>query len=141
MSATENKKLLQGVFAATAEGDFQPWIAALADDVRWILTGSTPFSRTYEGKAEVMAKLLGPLQAQIDGRLRLTAVRMVGEGDTVVVEARGQSVTRAGQPYNNTYCMVFRLEGGAVRELTEYMDTALVNTTFARRPPAEAARA
>jgi len=138
MGTTENKKLLQDVFAAMAEGDSRPLIAALADDVRWTLTGSTPFSRTYEGKAEVLAKLLGPLQAQIDGRLRLRAVRVLGEGDTVVVEARGESVTKAGRPYNNTYCMVFRLEGGLVRELTEYMDTALVNTTFARPAAARA---
>jgi len=27
---------------------------------------------------------------------------------------------------------VFRLEGGQVRALTEYMDSALVNTTFGR---------
>ena len=132
MSVTENKKLLQDVFDAMAEGDSRPLIAALADDVRWTLMGSTPFSRTYEGKADVLAKLLGPLQAQIDGRLRLTAQRILAEGDTVVVEARGASMTRAGLPYNNGYCMVFRVEGGAVRELTEYMDTALVMATFAR---------
>ena len=138
MGTAENKKLLQDVFAAMAGGDSRPLIAALAEDVRWTLTGSTPFSRTYEGKAEVLAKLLGPLQAQIDGRLRLRALRVLGEGDTVVVEARGESVTKAGQPYNNAYCMVFRLEGGLVRELTEYMDTALVNTTFARPAAARA---
>ena len=132
MSASENKKLMQDVFEAMAEGDSRPLVAALADDVRWTLTGSTPFSRTYEGKADVLDKLLGPLREQIDGRLRLRAVNIVGEGDTVVVEARGEAVTKRGKPYNNSYCMVFRLEGGRVRALTEYMDSALVNTTFGR---------
>lgn len=132
MSTGENKKLLQDVFAAMAEGDSGPLVAALADDVRWTLLGSTPFSRTYEGKADVLDKLLGPLRAQIDGRLRLRAVNIVGEGDTVVVEARGEAVTRRGKPYNNAYCMVFHLEGGRVRALTEYMDSALVNATFGR---------
>lgn len=137
MSTGANKKLLQDVFDAMAEGDSGPLVAALADDVRWTLLGSTPFSRTYEGKADVLEKLLGPLRAQIDGRLRLRAVNIVGEGDTVVVEARGEAVTRRGQPYNNAYCMVFRLEGGRVRALTEYMDSALVNATFAQRPSAD----
>lgn len=36
------------------------------------------------------------------------------------------NVTKAGVPYNNTYCFVFRLADGKVREVTEYMDTALV---------------
>lgn len=35
-------------------------------------------------------------------------------------------MTTAGKPYNNTYCYVIRLEGGKLRELTEYLDTALV---------------
>ena len=48
-------------------------------------------------------------------------------GDIVVVEARGQVMTKSGQPYNQTYCYVLRLSDGQVQELTEYLDTDLVN--------------
>jgi uncharacterized protein len=34
--------------------------------------------------------------------------------------------TKNGKPYNNEYCYVIRLAGGQMRELTEYLDTALV---------------
>jgi ketosteroid isomerase-like protein len=43
----------------------------------------------------------------------------------VVVEARGDNVTKVGVPYCNTYCFVFRLEGGKLKEVTEYRDTEL----------------
>ena len=132
MGAAENKQVLQRAFEELALGNSEAFIAALGDDVRWTVTGTTPFSRTFEGKPVVLAKLLGPLRAEIDGRMKLTAQRMVAEGDFVVVEARGQSTTRSGQEYNNRYCMVCRMEGGLVRELTEYLDTALVEATFSR---------
>jgi uncharacterized protein len=35
--------------------------------------------------------------------------------------------TKAGKPYNQTYCYVCRVADGEVRELTEYLDTDLVN--------------
>ena len=64
---------------------------------------------------------LGPF-----GRIRVTATRLVAEGDLVIVEAKGSNTTKAGKPYNNTYCFVFRVTGGKLQEVTEYMDTQLV---------------
>lgn len=48
----------------------------------------------------------------------------------MIVESSGQVVTTAGEPYNNTYCEIFRLAGGEVKEVTVYLDTALINTVF-----------
>ena len=45
----------------------------------------------------------------------------------MVVEARGEVTTKSQKPYNQTYCYVFQLAHGEVRELTEYLDTDLVN--------------
>jgi hypothetical protein len=47
-----------------------------------------------------------------------------------VVEFRGRAMTKAGRPYNNTYCYVFRLADGQVAEITEYLDTQLVATAL-----------
>jgi len=35
-------------------------------------------------------------------------------------------------PYNNTYCNVYRIADGKIRQLTEYLDTELVTTAFGR---------
>ncbi len=50
MSAAENKKLIQDVFAAWASGDGAAFFNILADDVRWTVIGSCPVSRTYTSK-------------------------------------------------------------------------------------------
>jgi ketosteroid isomerase-like protein len=60
----------------------------------------------------------------------MVAQRILADGDFVVVEARGANVTKTGAPYNNNYCFVFRLAGGKLAEVTEYMDTELVTAAL-----------
>jgi hypothetical protein len=127
MAAAEHKQLLQDAFAELANGNGQPFMDALADDVRWTVIGSSPWSRTYSGKPEVVQQLMRPLFSQFADQYTARAIRVIAEDDLVVVEARGQVNTKSGRPYNQTYCYVFRLADGQVRELTEYLDTELVN--------------
>jgi uncharacterized protein (TIGR02246 family) len=127
VGAAENKQLMQRVFAELADGNGQPFLDVLADDARWTVIGSSPWSRTYEGKRAITVELMRPLFRQFADQYRARAIRIVAEDDVVVVEARGEVMTKSGEPYNQTYCYVFQLADGEVRELTEYLDTALVN--------------
>jgi uncharacterized protein len=126
MNAAENKALMRDVFDELAEGNGRPFVDVLSDDVRWSVIGTTDWSGSWEGKASVRAKLLDPLFDQFATRYRSRAVRLIAEGDYVVIECRGDVVTKRGQPYRNTYCYVCRLGDGEVHELTEYCDTELL---------------
>src|SRR3954449_6088316 len=139
VDAAENKAVMQEVFDALGEGDGRPFVESLADDIRWGIIGSTEWSGTWEGKRAVRAKLLDPLFAQFATRYRNRAIRLIAEGAYVVIECRGDVTTKSGRPYRNTYCYVCRLEGGRVRELTEYCDTELLATAL--NPPSSAAAA
>jgi len=130
MSATENKQLLQDIFAALAEGNSRPLVDAMAEDFCWTVTGTTKWSKTYAGKQAVLTELFGTLRSRIAGHIRTAGDRFIAEDDCVVVEARGHNTTVAGQPYNNRYCFVFRLSGGKLKEVTEYLDTELVTATL-----------
>ena len=57
---------------------------------------------------------------------------LIAEGDYVALQARGNSRTKSGGTYNNTYCQVFRIANGKVQEATEYLDTELVTTAFGK---------
>ncbi|HKN70269.1 MAG TPA: nuclear transport factor 2 family protein [Terriglobales bacterium] len=126
MGARENKQLMQQIFEELSKGNSEPLVASMADDFRWTVTGTTKWSRTYEGKQSVLVELFGPLRARINGRMRTTAHRLIAEGDFVVVEARGSNTTKSGVPYNNNYCFVFRLSDNQLKEVIEYFDTELV---------------
>jgi uncharacterized protein len=133
MSAGENKQLLRAIFSELAKGNTKPFRDAMADDFSWTVTGTTEWSGTYSGKRTVLSELMGPLFAQFAGRYTNTAQRFIADGDHVVVECRGRVRTKAGTPYNNSYCYVCRLADGKLEELTEYLDTELVATALA--PP------
>ena len=135
MGASENKQFIEGVFDELAEGNGQPFMDMLADDVRWAAIGSSPWSRTYEGKQAIVDELMRPLFRQFAGRYTARAIRIIAENEFVVVEARGEVATKSGLPYNQSYCYVLRLSDGKVHELTEYLDTDLVNQALERPEP------
>ncbi len=132
MTDTDNKAMLQRVFAETAKGNGRPFVEMLADDVCWTIIGATAWSRTYEGKDAVLKDLLSPLNANFAGPNVVTAERFIAEGDVVVVEGRNHSVTKAGPAYPNRYCWVFVIRDGKVRDITEYTDTDLINRVLTR---------
>jgi ketosteroid isomerase-like protein len=143
MNAAENKKLLQYVFAEAKRGNIQPFLDALSDDIEWTINGTLhgfsllspsqarlpgcsghwqiPFSRTFRSKQVFISELVEPLMSQIAGNLTFAAQPFIGD-DYVSVEARGHSTTKTGMTYNNTYCMLFRLSGNKIQQVTAYMD-------------------
>jgi len=126
------KQLLQTIFAGLARGDSRAFVDSLADDFCWTLTGTTKWSGTYRGKEAVMRDLMRPLFANFETRYTNTAQRFIAEGDWVVVECRGEVQTQRGQRYDNQYCWVCRVEEGKLKEVIEYMDTALVAAVLER---------
>jgi ketosteroid isomerase-like protein len=137
MEAIDNKRTMTAVFAELERGNVLPFREALAEDCVWHMIGTTPWSGTYRGKTTILGKLLQPLRQQFADQYTNSASRIVAEGDVVVVECRGRVTTRTGKPYRNTYCWVCRMDGGKVKELTEYMDTQLVAEVL-EPPPAGA---
>lgn len=130
MGTAENKKLVEQIFAGLAESDAHLFVVSMADDFRWTVTGATRWSRTYEGKQAVIGELFSVLSSKMAGPIRTVADRILADGDYVVVEAHGSNTTKSGKPYNNRYCFVFRLTGGKLKEVTEYLDTELVTAAL-----------
>ncbi len=122
-----NKEAIAQAFLGLGEGNAGPLVELLAENVTWTLIGSTAWSGTLNGRDEVLSKLAAPLAAALANPPTLVVKRMIAEGDFVVVESQGRNRTHSGKDYNNTYCMIFRLAGGAIEEVTEYLDTALVD--------------
>jgi ketosteroid isomerase-like protein len=133
MTALDNKRLLQAAFAALANGDGRKLLDCMAEDFTWTVLGTTRWSGRYSGKQAVRRDLLAPLFAQFAGTYANRALRFVAEDEFVVVECRGRVETRTGRRYDNEYCYVCRFADGLMVELTEYLDTALVERVLA--PP------
>ena len=126
MSITENKELVLGFFEDIAKGNIQGALDRMAEDLRFTLIGTTRFSGVCKSRKEFVDHILAPLGVQLEGPLTITTDNLIGEGDFVVAQSHGRSSTRKGVAYDNTYCHVFRIAGGKIREVTEYLDTELI---------------
>ena len=126
MSITENKELVLGFFNDLGKGRIQEALDRMAEDLRFTLIGTTGFSGVCKSRKEFVDRILAPLGARLEGPLTITTENLITEGDFVVAQSHGRSTTRKGGAYDNTYCHVFRIADGKIREVTEYLDTELI---------------
>jgi ketosteroid isomerase-like protein len=135
MDVQNRRRTMQVIFEALADGNGQPFVDAMHDDFTWTISGQGPWARTWRGKDAVRSELFRPLFAQFATQYRNTAKSFIAEGDTVVVECKGDTVTKQGARYDNDYCYICRFDGnGKLIALTEYMDTALAERVLTPPP-------
>jgi ketosteroid isomerase-like protein len=67
---------------------------------------------------------------------RTLPFRFIADDDWVVVEARGDLMTKAGERYDNHYCLIYRIEDGKIREIREYQDSTLCERVLGPFPAA-----
>ena len=134
MSAEANKKLVQQVYADSANRSGTTFVDNLADDASWVVTGQYSWSHEFRGRAAILDGLLGHFRSFFAERPRTVAFNFIADGDYVAVEARGDNVTKAGLRYDNQYCMVWRIENGKIREIKEYCDSTLVERVLGPFP-------
>ena len=130
MGAAESKEVVRQMREAKG---VDAMLATMSDDVRWTLIGTTKFSGTLNGKQEIVEKLFKPIFAQLETPGSNVIDNIIAEGDYVVVQQHGTGRrTKSGKDYNNTYCIVYKVAGGKIKEITEYCDTELVTSAFGR---------
>jgi hypothetical protein len=142
MSATANKKLIEQIFAAAGNPDPTArdralFTASLADDAKWTVTGQYSWSRTFSGKDAILNGLHGHVRSRLVDRARTVAHRFIADGDHVVVEAKGDNLTKEGVRYDNDYCLVFALQDGKIMEVREYCDSVLTEKALGPFPEAQ----
>ncbi len=137
MSAETNKQLMQAIFAEVATGSGVLFAATLADDVVMRVTGQYSWSRTFTGKEAVMRDLYGYVRSLVERGSRTIPLNIFADGDHVVVEARGAMTTKAGEKYENEYCLIYRFAGGKIVEMREYCDSVLCEQRLGLFPGGE----
>lgn len=124
-AAARNKALMQQIFEGVARGDGTLFYDSLAEDATMTITGQYSWSQTMQGKDRIRRNLYGYVHSRLRERGRTRAFHFLADGDWVVVEARGDMVTKEGAPYQNHYCLFYRLVDGRIVEMKEYQDSTL----------------
>jgi len=133
MTTEHTRALVTGMFERWEQkGDTGPFLAALADDLSWTVTGSSPIAGTYGGKAEYLEGVFRRLDERLESwpvpRVRL----IVADGEWVVVFWRGVGGRgRRGEDYTMDYTWWMRIEEDKVREVVGFYDGEKVAALFA----------
>jgi ketosteroid isomerase-like protein len=124
------KQRVTDLMAQMAQGRLRPFFDAMAEDVTWRWMGVGRWSRTFEGKQNVVNTLFGGSADTLGPSSQVIVHCIHGDGDGVVVEHSGRNELPDGRRYDNNYCWVFQFQDDVIREVREYMDTQLVTETF-----------
>jgi ketosteroid isomerase-like protein len=128
-----NKEIITAAFDKMAQGDPSLYLDIMSDGIRYELVGENSWGRIYQGKKAFREELGRPLMSRVEPPLKMRVTRLFSDGDYVILEAAGDNRTRDGRPYNNRYCMIIRMAGGKMVELTEYADTDLIVRALGER--------
>jgi ketosteroid isomerase-like protein len=124
MNAQQNKRMMQGIFDAIANGNRSAYLDAMHDDLVMHVMGASSWAQTVRGKAKVFEKFFPYVQSRLSARNQTQTLRFLADENWVIVEARGDMVALDGRPYQNSYCLHYRIADGKIVEMKEYMDTA-----------------
>ena len=115
-------------FACLSAGDVQALEETLAEDVVLEFPGRR-FGARIEGRRKVLL-FLRQNQRLFAGGLAFTVHWAGAFGDRAVAQWTNAGTTRNGQAYANRGCTVFRLAGGVVVEIQDYLDTERLSETW-----------
>jgi ketosteroid isomerase-like protein len=104
----------------------------------WRIEGHSAASKQYQDKQQFIDEVLSPFGARFSTSepFRPVVIRSVlADGDTVAVIWDGRGITTDGQPYENSYAWIMRMQDGLVVEGTAFYDSISFNELWARVQP------
>ena len=133
MATSDAKTFLKGWFDRLEKTgwDGPTFLEALADDLSWTATGSSPVSGTYHGKQEYVDEVYEPLDERLASWPKPVVKRIIGEGEWAAVQFDSEGGKgKNGVDYNMQYCWLVRVSEGKVREVVGFYDQSKVAELF-----------
>jgi ketosteroid isomerase-like protein len=108
------------------------FLAALAPDLTWTATGTSPVSGVFHGLAEYVEGVYRPLDEKLAVWPHPTVERIIADGEWGSIEFRSEGgLGHNGTDYNMRYCWVVRVVDDRIVEVVGYYDQTKVVALFA----------
>lgn len=85
MSESNNKKLMQGIFDELSKGNDSLFIEAMADEMKWIWMGSGKWSKTFNGKSQILGELWSAVRQTLKPPYKVFANNFIANDNFVTV--------------------------------------------------------
>jgi len=109
-----NLQKIHNLFTAYAAKNVEAVREIMAEDITWAIPGHHPLSGVKHGVTEVLAFFDQLAKANF----KAEPYAVVENGDYVIDHHRGWSDEAGG--LDLTWCLVFRFEGGKIKEVTNF---------------------
>lgn len=133
-----NREIIRQAFEAWRQGT-GPITDVFAPGMVWRIEGHSAAAKEYRGSRQFIDEVLAPFGARFTAGepFRPVAIRGVyADGDTVVVIWDGRGIANDGQPYENSYAWIMKLDNGKVVDGTAFFDSISFDDLWARVQPA-----
>ena len=128
------KQVAVRLLTAIADKDKASASDCLAADVTWWVpqsAGELGIARPLRGRAQVLALLCGESRYE-PGTMVWQYHRVLYDADVVVAHCTLRANTRAGRPYENQYCLLYRFNAELIVESWEHTDTAYAYSRYSQ---------
>ncbi|MCG8670561.1 MAG: nuclear transport factor 2 family protein [Pseudomonadales bacterium] len=125
----KNLEIVKNAISAISQSDAEGLLSLFAEDMTFEMNGHTPFSRKLKGK-EAFVALFAEVMEHLAAGIPLTINNLIDAGEWIICETTGHATMKTGEPYENNYCMLWRLRDGKIIQLKEYNDSQLIMERF-----------
>ena len=108
--------VVRRLYAAIADRDLDAAATCFAEDVVWVLPGTSSIAGTHRGWAAIRDNFLAKLGPLSGGTFRARLLD-VCRGDTYVVAVQHATAEHGGRNLDITACQLMRIEGGRIVEV------------------------
>jgi ketosteroid isomerase-like protein len=123
---TDNVALVQEAYDGFAKGDVGPLLSILGENIEWYEAEHVTYwpGGAYKGPQAVLEGVISRIPQDFDN-FTINIGRILGCGDTVVVEARYQatSAKSSGKPLDAQVVHIWDFEGDKAVRWQQYTDT------------------
>ena len=138
MTQTEtNREIIRQAFEAWRQGT-GPITDVFAPGMVWRIEGHSAAAKEYRGTQQFVDEVLAPFGARFAGGQPFRPVIIRGvyaDDDTVVVIWDGRGIANDGQPYENSYAWIMKLDSGKVVDGTAFFDSISFDDLWSRVQP------
>tara|TARA_B100001057_G_C22721257_1_gene899790 strand:- start:368 stop:760 length:393 start_codon:yes stop_codon:yes gene_type:complete len=109
-------------------GDIDQFLVnCVAENVQWIITGSSVLAGVYTSRIEFINTAISRLKSSLDGGIQWRVNNVIIDGSFAVLEMTSKAVSKKGEPYNNQYVWILEFDGKMFHKVRVYFDDVLVD--------------
>jgi len=118
---TSNKEIITKAFHDWHNGTGN-FFDLLTEDMRWEITGSTPYSKVYGSKQEFLDSVIIPLNKKLKVKIKPTVRNIFVDADMVIALWDGEAVALDDRPYHSSYSWYMKMKNGKITDVVAFLD-------------------